>query len=95
MCIDMENFFKAIVEDEELQESILNAESEEEIYEIAQDYMDEEVSFEEFCEALYWEYNESRAQQLSEEKLVSVTGGRPEKMTSNDMKIMLKALMNA
>ena len=95
MCIDMENFFKAIVEDEELQESILNAESEEEIYEIAQDYMDEEVSFEAFCEALYWEYNESGAQELSEEKLVSVSGGRPEKMTFGDMQKMLKALMNA
>lgn len=89
----MENFFKAIVEDEELQESILNAESEEEIYEIAQDYMDEEVSFEEFCEELYWEYNESGARPLSEENLVSVTGGSSENMTFSDMKNMLKALM--
>ena len=90
----MENFFRAIVEDEELQDSILNAESEEEIYEIAKGYMDEEVSFEDFCEALYWEYNDNM-QQLPEEKLVSVTGGasRPEDMNLSSMKDMLKALM--
>ena len=91
----MENFFKAIVEDEELQESILNAESEEEIYEIAKNYMDDEISFEDFCEALYWEYNELGAQQLSEEKLVSVNGGRPENMSMGDMKTILNAILRS
>lgn len=88
----MENFFRAIVEDEELQESILNAESEEEIYEIAKDYIDEDINFEDFCEALYWEYNESDAQQLPEEKLTSITGGIKQ-LDLDSLKSMLQTLM--
>ena len=85
----VENFFKSLVEDQNLQEEILEAETEEEMYDIAQPYISEDITFEDFCNALYWEYDQQEGVSLlNENELVNITGG----VNNNVAKLKIGAL---